>query len=116
MAEYQYRCQGCRLFFTTLSRTNIPPCPVCGTQSTRMFSFNIAQSVPEHFNHSVGSYVSNERQLRDAIKVMSEEQSYRTGVEHDYEYLSRSDLADQGAHGVTEEGLDETRRAKHVTD
>jgi hypothetical protein len=113
MAEYQYHCQGCRHFFTTLSRDSIPPCPVCGTVATRHFSFGIVRSVPEHFNYSVGSYVSNERQLRDAIKVISEEQTYRTGVEHDYEYLSRADLADATAHGVTEEGLDDTYRTQH---
>ena len=116
MPEYQYRCPQCRLMFVTLSRTEIPPCPVCGAVSNRQFSFNVRNSLPEHFNHSVGSYVSNERQLRDALKVISDEQSARVGMDHNYEYLSPADMADASAHGVTEEGLDDTRRATYVAD
>lgn len=72
--------------------------------------------MPEHFNHAVGSYVSNEREFRDALKVMSEEQSYRVGIDHEYEYLSPADMADASAHGVTEEGLEATERAHYVAD
>jgi hypothetical protein len=69
--------------------------------------------MPEHFNNSVGAYVSNERQLRDALKVASEEATYRLGTDHNYEYLSPADMADATSHGVTEEGLDESRRASY---
>ena len=102
--------------FVTVSRTEIPPCPVCRTKSIRQFNFNVRNSMPEHFNYSVGSYVSNERQLRDAIKVVGDEQYHRLGIESDYQYLSPSDMADASAHGVTEEGLDDTARATHVID
>jgi hypothetical protein len=102
--------------FVTLSRTDIPPCPVCGNPASRNFSFNIATSVPEHFNHSVGGYVNNERELKEQIKIRSQEESERTGIEHNFEYLSRSDMADSAAHGVTEEGLEQTARATYVAD
>lgn len=102
--------------FVTTSRTDIPNCPVCATPARRHFAFNVRASMPEHFNHSVGAYVSNERQLRDAIKVASEEASHRMGMDHDYQYLSAHDMADSSAHGVTEEGLDDTRRATYVAD
>ena len=69
--------------------------------------------MPEHFNHSVGSYVSNERQLRDALKVASAEASNRLGMDHDFQYMSPADMADASSHGVTEEGLDDTYRARH---
>lgn len=82
----------------------------------RQFTFNISRSMPEHFNHSVGSYVSNEHQMREALKVISEEQSYRVGTDHEYEYVSPHDMADMSAHGVTDEGLEETARATYVTD
>lgn len=111
MAEYQYKCANCRVVFTTLSRTEIPPCPFCGNVSTRDFSFFFKPDTPEHFNHSVGEYVSNERELRDALKRQSDEASERNGIEHNLEYLSRSDMSDFGAHGVTEEGLEESRKA-----
>ena len=113
MAEYLWKCPGCRLTFVTFSRTDIPRCSVCGTDSRRVFSFNARLSMPEHFNYSVGGYVTNERQLRDAFKEASDSASERNGIEHNYEYLSRAEMADPSAHGVTGEGLDETQRTWH---
>lgn len=69
--------------------------------------------MPEHFNHSVGSYVSNERQLRDALKVASQEASRRSGMDTNYEFMSPADMADAGSHGVTDEGLEDSYRARH---
>lgn len=111
MPEYQYRCPGCRHIFTTLSRTDIPPCPVCRTPAQRKFSFGIVRGVSEHFNYSVGQYVSNERELREELKRAGEDQYLRTGIENDLEYLSRADIAEASSHGVTEEGLDSTASA-----
>lgn len=75
--------------------------------------FNVRNSTPEHFSTAVGGYVSNDRDLRDALKRMSDEQSERVGMDHNYEYLTRSEMADPTAHGVTEEGLDTTRAHEH---
>jgi hypothetical protein len=72
--------------------------------------------MPEHFNYSVGSYVSNERQLRDALKVASDQASHKSGMDTEYEYLTAADMAEPSAHGVTDEGLDDTRRATYVAD
>lgn len=69
--------------------------------------------MPEHFNTSVGVHVNSERELRDAIKRQSDEVSERTGIEHNMDYLTRADMADAGAHGVTGEGLDEQARSWH---
>ena len=69
--------------------------------------------MPEHFNTTVGGYVSNEREMRDALKRVRDEQSERLGIEHNYEYLTRAEMADPSAHGVTDEGLDTTRRVRH---
>ena len=113
MAQYQYRCPSCRFVFVTNSRTDIPPCPVCGSQSRRDFVFNTTPSIPDHFNTTVGGYVSNERELRDSLKRISDEQSERVGMEHRYEYLTRAEMADPIAHGVTDEGLDSTYRVHH---
>jgi hypothetical protein len=113
VAEFLFRCPGCRLTFVTLSRTDIPRCQVCNTDSKRVYSFNPRLSMPEHFNHSAGAYVTNERTLRDAFKEQSDLASERNGIEHNYEYLSRAEMADPTAHGITGEGLDETQRAWH---
>lgn len=111
MAEYQYKCKSCKLVFTTLSRTDIPPCPVCRTRASRDYVFQARSSMPEHFNHAVGVNVNNERELRDAIKRQSDEVSERTGIEHNMDFLTRAEMADQKAHGVTDEGLEEQSRS-----
>ena len=110
--EYQYRCPSCGQTVISESRADKAQCP-CGHQASRDFSFRVTRGIPEHFNQSVGAYVNNERQLRDALKVASEEATHRMGVEHSYEYLSPADMADASSHGVTEEGLDESRKALH---
>ncbi len=116
MAEFQYRCPNCKATSITNDRENPPPCPVCKSPTQRQFVFQVRTSMPEHFNHSIGSYVTNEHQIKEALKVISEQQSHRNGIEHNFEYLSRSDLADASAHGVTDEGLEETQRATYVAD
>ena len=58
-------------------------------------------------------YVNNERQLRDALKVQSEETSHRLGIDHNFEYVSAHDMQEASSHGVTEEGLDATARVHH---
>lgn len=110
MPEYQYKCHNCRVTFTTLSRTEIPPCPVCQEPATREFVFQARNSMPEHFSHSAGRYVSNERELRDAFKRQSDEVSERLGIEHEMEFLTRAEMADPTAHGVTGEGLEDSAR------
>src|SRR5579872_2874780 len=116
MPEYQYKCRSCGVTFVSMSRADIPPCPVCGKKATRDYVFQARSSMPEHFNHSIGGYVNNERDLRDALKRRSEEESERVGVDHNYEYVSRADMADASSHGVTDEGLDTTERAHYVAD
>lgn len=66
--------------------------------------------MPEHFNHSVGEWVTNRRAFYDALKRKSEESSVRTGMTVDLQPLGPSDMAEASAHGVTDEGLDATYR------
>jgi hypothetical protein len=81
-----------------------------------VWNFNSGRSFPEHFNNSVGEFVSNKRQFYDGLKRQSEVQSIRTGVEHNYQPVDPTDMADPSAHGVTDEGLDATHRALYVKD
>lgn len=111
MPEYQYTCLSCKNVFTTLSRTDIPPCPVCKQPSKRDYVFQARNSTPEHFNVSAGQYVSNDRELRDAFKRQSDEQSERLGIEHNLVPLTRAEMRDPTVHGVTEEGLDSQSKA-----
>jgi len=113
VAEFLWKCPGCRLTFVSFSRTDIPRCSVCNTDSKRVYSYNTRVSMPEHYNTSLGAYVTNERALRDAFKEQSDLASERNGIEHNYEYLSRAEMADPTAHGITEEGLDSTHRTRY---
>lgn len=66
--------------------------------------------MPEHFNMTLGRPVNNERELRDGLKRLSDDASERNGIEHNMEYLTRSEMADPRAHGVTGEGLEDSQR------
>ena len=73
----------------------------------------MARSFPEHFNQSIGQYVNNNREFTDGLKRQSAEMSARMGQDVDYQPLGPSEMAEASAHGVTEEGLEETRRIQH---
>jgi len=115
MPQYQFRCHVCGT--TSMQNDRDPhPCPVCRSMPRRVWSFNTQASMPDHFNHSVGQYVGNKREFFDALKRQSDESSERLGMTVDLQPLSTADMAEAAAHGVTEEGLDDTRRATFVKD
>jgi hypothetical protein len=63
----------------------------------------IKLSMPEHFNDSVGEYVSNERQFNDALKHKSDSMAERLGMNVNYQPI---DWSDRKALGVTDEGIE----------
>jgi hypothetical protein len=64
----------------------------------------------EHWNQAVGQYVSNRQEMSEALKRQGDEMSERTGIHHDYEMVSPSEMADPSAVGASRENLDETHR------
>ena len=110
--EFQYRCRSCGRLFASGERADITTCPDCEGPATRRYGFYVRFSLAEHFNTAVGQYVSNQHDMNEALKRHSEEMSVRTGIEHDYEYVSPSEMADASAHGVVEDGLEESRRRR----
>ena len=113
MGEYQYRCRSCNRLFASGTRADVTTCPDCSGPAVRKFGFYVSSGLKGHWNSAVGQYVENERQMTDALKRQSEEQSIRTGIDHQYEYVSPSEMADASAHGVSEDGLEESRRRRH---
>lgn len=118
MASYAFRCPSCRASYTIESSVHdstpeMRPCPRCGNDSIRHYGFNMARSFPEHFNQSIGQYVNNNREFTDGLKRSSAEMSERMGQHVDYQPLGPSEMAEASAHGVTEEGLEDTRRRQH---
>jgi hypothetical protein len=68
--------------------------------------------MPEHFNQSTGTYISNTREFADELKRKSEEMSNRTGMTHNYQPV---DVTDMKALGVTDEGLEHTHKVHRDT-
>lgn len=113
MPVYAFACPcGSRLerFVSQMSPPSPPLCPTCDTRMSRRFSFSFRRSMPEHFNSSIGSYISNERDFKDGLKAQSEAATLRTGIEHNF---VPADISEPAAYGVTDEGLDSTYRAHH---
>jgi hypothetical protein len=113
VAEYQYRCNRCNRLFASGQRADAITCPDCQGHAPRKFSFYVQQSMKEHFNNAVGSYVSNHRQFEDGLKRKSEEASVRLGIDHEFVPLSPAEMADASAHGVDENTIESTRKNQH---
>lgn len=119
MPNYSYRCPSCNAIYTLEGsiHDDLPerrPCPRCNFNgSHRDYSFNHQPSFPEHFNNSLGRYVSNNREFTDGLKIQSAEMSERMSQNVDLQPLSPAEMAEGSAHGVTEEGLYESRKSMH---
>ena len=114
MPFFDYQCPRCQHVTTRYNeRGDRSRCGLCGTPATRIYSFSVRHSVPEHFNNTLGSYVNNEREVRDGLKRAEEAQAIATGFDAKYEYVSPADMADASAHGVTQEGMDPVHRRVH---
>lgn len=81
----------------------------CGSPIKRVYSFQFAKPMPEHFNLAAGAFVRTEQQLNDVYKRKSEEVSERLGIAHDFQPVSQSE---KQAMGVTSEGLAATVDAR----
>jgi hypothetical protein len=106
MPLYSFKCDSC-LGETDRFTRNPPFCNRCDLPMRRVWGFHLAHSMPEHFNPTVGKVVTNERAFKDELKRMGEKESEVTGLYHDYQPI---DISDPKACGVTDEGLDATRR------
>jgi hypothetical protein len=100
MPTYQYRCEKCRVLFHADTRT-VSECPIGHPQVKRNYSFTFGLGVKEHWNGSVGKYVSNERHLRDELSRASDEHSEKTGTEHRYVMADVGEMRQQ--FGVSED-------------
>lgn len=97
---YEYLCdEAPHLPLLTDYPADTIPCP-CGGTARRRWSVSFHRSMPEHFNHSVGRYVSNESDFSDALKQKSEEATEKTGIPHNFAPV---DLTDTATLGVTED-------------
>lgn len=114
MPIYEFRCRECGNGRESQSR-DILPCP-CGGVLKRVFHCNVTPMFQEHFNHSVGRYVSSKQDFNDGLKQASEDASQArvdpitgkvTQIEHNFQPVEAGDTK---ALGVTDEGLETTMR------
>ncbi len=106
MPAYTFRCPSC-LKETDRYTRGEPVCLRCEVPMRRVWGFNLAHSMPAHYNQSTGQFVTNERAFKDQLKEMGERQSESTGLYHDYQPV---DITDRKACGVTDDGLESTRK------
>jgi hypothetical protein len=114
---YPYQCNSCgaeahHANFSPIGGHLDLPCQCCGGLMVRRASFQFRRSMAAHFNQSTGTYVSNEREFADGLKLASEEASARTGMDHNFIPV---DVTDMKALGVTDEGLEHTKKVRRDT-
>lgn len=113
--RYTFECEGCgnevvETEFRPIGGTLGRSCEICGGLLRRSVCFVFQRGMSEHWNPTLGRYVTNSRDFRDGLKIASETQSIATGVDSN---IVPVDLRDPDACGVTAEGLDETFRVRH---
>lgn len=120
MPTYEYRCRVCAddveyLVVAPEPPAEAPPCPGIHPRGyechrlKRVFSFQTPpasiQFGYEGYDPATGTHVTSRRDQSEKLKVLSEQQTLRTGVVHDYRPVHP---ADKLIHEPTEEGLDST--------
>lgn len=114
MPVYEWRCPNCQTPYQSqraLGDLTPPTCPTCQTPVRRRYSsIAFKLPMPEHYNASVGAYVSNETQFKDHLKVQSEQATLRTGLEHNF--VPHDPRESKQELGITEEGLEATYRRR----
>lgn len=73
----------------------------------QILDFSFHRGMPEHFSHTMNSFVKGERDYRDQLKIQSEEMSARMGFDCNYEVVDSRDPKDVGA---SDAGLEATER------
>lgn len=107
MPTYSYKCKACGITVDHTLPTPYPTLPCsCGSTLHRSYSFSIAPSFQEHYNHSLGMFTPNRRVFNDAFKIASESAYDYTGIEHDFR---PHDPMDYSAFGLTDTDVQESR-------
>lgn len=115
MPSYTYRCSECGdeqievLTFAEHDRRKYVQWDHwragCPGSYHQVLSLSFHRSLPEHFNNSIGSYVTNSAALNGELSRKSDEMSERMGFAVKYETVDPRDTP-----GVTESGLEATEK------
>src|ERR1700677_3416830 len=92
MPTYEHVCNQCSGLTFVSKNTREESCPLGHRQVRRVWGFQaFHREVGGHFNHSVGAYVNNPRELRDKLKEGADKQSEDLGMEHNYQMADMRD-------------------------
>ena len=125
MPTYKFRCDECGverievMSFKEHAATRgnpghwlLDPAAGCRGILKQVFDFQFHRGMPEHYNASLGARVSTPGQIQSALSRQSDEMSARMGFDHHYELV---DPHDPQSAGVTEQGMEETRKRARDT-
>lgn len=71
-----------------------PTCLDCDALLTRVYTVPAVKAAyVEHFNESVGRYVRNDREFKDALKQGAEDIYHRTGYQTNYVPIEVGEIA-----------------------
>lgn len=115
MTLFEYRCPECEHRVVSHVRADRleADCDHCDPANPiprvfrRLFSVSVQRPMQEHFNNTVGKPISDMRQFERELARKGDEYTERTGIETRYRPV---DYRDREALGVTDAGLEQTRR------
>ncbi len=97
MPVYEHRCSACRSVQTSEERDATKlTCALCGARLKRRYNFYSPPPFREGFNHSVGTYISSNRELREELKRASEKATIRSGTETTYAMVGPDEASGVG--------------------
>jgi hypothetical protein len=100
MPVYSFRCRSCNRYELLTSPIHTPPEPhPCGCQFDGMMKRDYQADKPqpapvwqEHWNPSVGGYVSDRRKMQDSMDRYNDNLFERTGIEQKNVVVDRADM------------------------
>lgn len=119
--QYTYRCPV-HGEFDSISQGDFAECgyftgnKICRTESRRVWSWHNDKSFEPYFAPSFGTVVTSRQHAKDLAKIASEEQTLRTGVEHNYEVIDTHDDEAAGVDTAHKEAVAEETRRTVVND
>lgn len=110
MPLYEFKCRKCGLKSSTLNHDEQPICQLCSNPMGRDYSFFVKTPFQPHYNTAVGQYVRTQAEFESHLSRLSDAQTERTGILHNYQPV---EIGDRDAYGATEEGMDDYYRTHH---
>lgn len=113
---YEYRCKPCRVTVTSSYRGDVhrDPCPRCGGVLKRVWSVSIKKSFQEHFNTTTQRFTRSPGEHRSHLSRLSEHQTVRTGIEHNYVPVDPADA--KAVFGITDEAHEQVQEQRMKAD